>query len=160
MANGSHRCHGGPIGDAVTVPRRGRRVALAMVVLAAASLAIAAYLAYTKLTGGLPACGLIEGCETVATSSYATFLGIPVAVYGVAGSAILLGASAAWWWRADRRALLVVYGFGLASVLVVAFLTFLEVAVIHAVCVWCVAYAVTIVAGWLLSVVELRRTPA
>lgn len=64
--------------------------------LAAAGLAIAAYLAWTKLAGAVPACGPLRGCETVNTSPYSEIAGIPVAVIGVAYSAVILVASLRW----------------------------------------------------------------
>ena len=51
------------------------------------------------------------------------------------------------------------YGVGLASLPFVAYLTYLELFVIHAVCVWCVGYAVTIVAGWLVALKEIASPP-
>ena len=64
----------------------------------------------------------------------------------------------AWWRRSDRRALYVAYGLGLAGILAVAYLTYLELFVIEAICVWCVTYAVTIVAGWLTAAAAAWRT--
>ena len=66
-----------------------------------------------------------------------------------------------WSWRrrrsrggesADRRALYAAYGLGLAGLLAVAYLTYLEVFVIGAICVWCVTYAITILAGWATAI--------
>lgn len=122
-------------------------------------LLIAGYLAWTKLSGGLPVCGPLHGCETVALSSYSELFGVPVAVFGVAFSFVLLGLSLAWWRRANRRALLGLYGLGLLGVLFVAYLTYLELFVIGAVCVWCAGYALTVLSGWITAAVTLRRTP-
>ena len=119
--------------------------------LALVGLAIAAYLALTRLSGGLPVCGPLHGCETVALSSYSEIFGIPVAVFGVA---LLDRPRSAWrspgGGAADRRALLGLYGLGLLGVLFVAYLTYLELFVIGAVCVWCAGYALTVVAGWII----------
>ena len=60
----------------------------------------------------------------------------------------------------DRRALLALYGLGLLGVIFVAYLTYLELFVIGAVCVWCASYAITILAGWLIAAVAVRRSPA
>jgi uncharacterized membrane protein len=43
---------------------------------------------------------------------------------------------------------------------VVGYLTYLELFVIHAVCIWCVTFAVAIVAGWIVTLVAMRRTAA
>jgi uncharacterized membrane protein len=129
-----------------------------MTVLALAGLIIAAYLAATKLLGEAPICGPLRGCEDVAASQYSEVFSVPVAVVGVGFSIVLVGLSVAWWRTADRRALLGAYGLGLLGCFVVAGLTYLELFVIHAVCVYCVAYAVTVVAGFAISVGTLRAT--
>ncbi|HLY12796.1 MAG TPA: vitamin K epoxide reductase family protein [Candidatus Limnocylindrales bacterium] len=126
--------------------------------LALIGLLIAAYLSWTRLTGGLPVCGPLHGCETVALSSYSEIAGIPVAILGLAFSLVLVALSLAWWRLADRRALLGLYGLGLLGVLFVAYLTYLELFVIGAVCVWCAAYAVTIVGGWITAALSLRQS--
>ncbi len=128
--------------------------------LALAGLLIAGYLSLVRFSGGLPVCGPLQGCETVALSPYSEILGIPVAFLGVVFSVILVGLSVAWWRGQDRRALLALYGLGLLGVLFVLYLTYLELFVIDAVCVWCASYAITIVAGWLVAAVTLRRSPA
>ena len=140
------------------VPDHGR-LGAAITVLALVGLGIAAYLLTVRLLGGAPACGPIQGCDTVAASEYATVLGVPVALFGVGFSAVLLGASVVWWRRAEKRALYVAYGLGLAGVFAVAYLTYLELFVIEAICIWCVTYGVTIAAGWILAIVAVRSAP-
>jgi uncharacterized membrane protein len=135
-------------------------VALLLVVLPLVGLAIAAYLLAVRLAGGLPACGPDGGCEIVQGSEYSEFLGLPVALYGVAYSAVVLGAGLRWLTASDRRALLVAYGLGLLGSLGVAYLTYLELFVIEAICAWCVAYGTTVVAGMVVAVLALRRSPA
>lgn len=106
---------------------------------------VALYLALYK-TGviGTLACGS-GGCETVQTSRWADFLGVPVAAWGVAFYALVfvlafLGTLDRW---ADSRGLaltmLVLTGWG---VLFSGWLTYLELFVIHAICRWCVVSAV------------------
>lgn len=130
-----------------------------MTALALGGLAIAAYLLTVRVLGGAPICGPVEGCDTVAASEYATVLGLPVALFGVGFSIVLAAATLAWWRIADRRALYVAYGLGLLGVVAVGYLTYLEVFVIEAICVWCVSYALTIVVGWILAVLAVRSAP-
>jgi uncharacterized membrane protein len=134
------------------------RYGATMTVLAAAALGIALYLTWTKLNGEAPACGPLHGCETVNSSPYSEFLGIPVALYGSVGAALILVASLAWWRTADRRALYAAYGLGLIGLPVIVYLVYLELAVIHAVCVWCAGFAVALVAGWIVATVALSRS--
>ena len=135
--------------EAGTIESRTRgRFGFALTALAVVGLAIATYLLSVRLLGEAPACGPVHGCETVASSEYATMFGIPVALFGVVFSFVLVAACLAWWRRADRRALYVAYGLGLAGIIAVVYLTYLELFVIEAICVYCVTYALTIVAGW------------
>lgn len=124
---------------------------------AVAGLAIALYLSITRLSGGLPACGPVQGCDTVALSEYSEVLGIPVAFLGAGFSAVLLALVATWLWRRDRRLLLASYGLAMLGVVFVAYLTYLELFVIHAICIWCVGYAIAVTATWALLALELAR---
>jgi uncharacterized membrane protein len=127
-----------------------------MTALALAGLGIATYLLAMRLVGEPPVCGPVRGCDTVAASEYATVLGAPVALFGVAWSIVVVAASVAWWLRASLAALYAAYGVGLVGVAAVAYLTFLEIAVIEAICIWCVSYAMTVVLGWAAAIVALR----
>jgi uncharacterized membrane protein len=137
-----------------------RRSGSVLVILAVLGIATAGYLAAVKLSGELPVCGPLHGCETVALSTYSEVMGVPVAVIGVAYSVVALVASIVWWRSGERRALYLLYGMGLLGLLAVAYLTYLELFVIRAVCVWCVGYAVTVVGGWLVAVFTLRAAGA
>ena len=125
--------------------------------LALVGLAVASYLAVLKLAGQLPACGPLRGCETVALSVYSDIAGVPVALLGVALSAVLLLLQLVWWRSGKRQALIAAYGLGLFGILFAAYLTYLELFVIHALCLWCVTYAATVVAGWLVAAFALRE---
>ena len=116
-----------------------------MVLSALIGLVIAAALLVIRLSGGLPACGPLPGCDQVALSPQSEVMGIPVAAFGVGYSLTLLAVSLAAFRPARSSILYVAYGLALFGVFVVAYLTYLEVFVIHAICVWCVAYAISIV---------------
>ncbi|MGH2467537.1 MAG: vitamin K epoxide reductase family protein [Candidatus Limnocylindrales bacterium] len=138
---------GRPEEDIVGRPPR----AILLAAIAGLGLVIAAYLTWTKLTGAIPPCLPGGGCATVEASVYSAVAGVPVALFGVAYSVLTLALALAWWRRGERRALLLAYGLGLAGVLVEAFLVYLELFVIRAVCVWCVVYGVTVVAGFVVA---------
>ena len=128
-----------------------------MTVLAAAGLAVAAYLTAVRLLGEAPACGPVRGCDTVAASEYATILGVPVALLGLGFSFVLTALAAAWWRRGDRRALHAAYGLGLLGVAMVGYLTYLELFVIEAICIWCVTYAATVLGTWIVAILAVRE---
>ena len=102
----------------------------------------------------------IGSCETVNTSRWATFLGLPVAAWGLGAYAALFGLSLAG--TADRYAgsqtiswLLV--AIATWSVIFSGWLTYLELFVIHAICIWCVTSAVLLVVILVVSVIDLKR---
>jgi len=130
-----------------TVTRlRGVHPGWALVALDLLGLAIAGYLAAVELGGGVPYCGALHGCDTVAQSEYSRIAGIPVAVYGVVLTLITLALALAWIRTANRRLLDAVYGLSLVSVIFEGYFLFLQLFVIHALCVWCTAYGLTVVA--------------
>ena len=75
--------------------------------------------------------GPIHGCEEVARSEYSRIGGIPVAVFGVGLSLLLLTLAIAWW-RTDLYALLLAhYGLSLAGVLFEVYFLYIQVFVLR-----------------------------
>ena len=131
---------------------------LLLVALDLVGLAVASYLSAVELQGALPYCGPLHGCETVALSPYSRIAGVPVAVFGVALSISLLALAVAWI-RTGRLALLAAhYGLSLVGVMFEVYFTYIEVAVIGAVCVWCATYGLSLVARFVVALwVWVRR---
>jgi uncharacterized membrane protein len=129
--------------------------------LALIGLFVALYLWFFKLgLIGALSCK-IGGCDKVNTSPWAMLFGQPVAMWGVLYYVALFAtayASTLERFAADRRAavaLVVLTGWG---VLFSAYLTYLELAVIHAVCQWCVISALLVVIMFGVAIWELRTT--
>lgn len=103
------------------------------------------YLLWMYLSPSIPMVCLGGGCDAVRASSYAHLFGIPTPVYGVVMYFVLAGlmfietlsASAGW----TRRAVLVIAAAGVAAS---AWLTYIEGAVLHAWCAWCVTQAICV----------------
>jgi uncharacterized membrane protein len=123
-----------------------------------ASALVSGYLSVTRALGEAAVCGPSKGCETVASSEYSAVLGIPVAFLGLGLSLVLLVLAGLWWLRRERRALLSAYFLLLMATLGVAYLTYLELFVIEAICPWCVAYAVTVVVSLGTAGLAMVRT--
>lgn len=121
-------------------------------------LAIAAYLSVVELGGGVPVCGPIKGCEEVARSEYSRVGGIPVAVFGVALSLVLLTLALAWW-RTDLYGLLLAhYGLSLAGVLFEMYFLYVQVFLIGAVCIWCTTYGLSLLARFAVALAVWLRS--
>lgn len=121
-------------------------------------LCIATYLSFVELRSEAPSCGIIHGCETVANSEYSRIAGIPVAVFGVILSLTLMILALAWWRTGKGNLLLAHYALSMVGVIFEVYFTYLELFVIHAVCIWCAAYGISLVLRFMLSlIVWLRR---
>ncbi len=129
-------------------------------VLAAAGMAVAAYLAFVEVTGAEAVCGPVGDCNTVQQSEFARLFGVPIGVLGMAAyAALLLGwtagevSSGPW----NRMAPLALWGMALLATLFSTYLTFLEPFVIGATCAWCLSSA--LIAGSIL-LATTGRVPA
>src|SRR5689334_6227724 len=116
-----------------------RALRIVAAVLAIAGIGVATYIAVAESGGGAPKClAGGHGCETVAQSHYSHLAGINVAVIGIAGYVVLLAAALA---PGDPGRfggfLAALVGFGFS-----AYLSYLELFVIDAVCQWCVVSAI------------------
>jgi uncharacterized membrane protein len=121
---------------------------------------LSAYLYLYKIGRiGTLACGS-GGCETVQQSVWSRFGGIEVSLIGMLGYATLLavGLIGLQPRLAGRRwPALLLTGLAGGGVLFTAYLTSLELFVIHAICRWCVGSAVIIVGVLTASLLDLRQ---
>jgi len=112
------------------------------------------YLAWLKFANATAACGSIGDCESVNSSPYAEVAGIPVALFG-AGAYLLILISIIMEPRSEfwsENAPLVIFGISLVGVLYSAYLTYVEIAILHAICPYCVLSALVLVALLTLSI--------
>ncbi len=130
-------------------------------VLALAGIFVALYLLLYKLGMiGHLSCS-VGSCETVNTSKWAKFMGAPVAAWGVGYyvgvfALAVVGTTERFADSIGMSKLLAVVtgtGFGFS-----AWLTYLELFKIHAICQWCVISAVIATALFLFSVSDVKRT--
>ena len=131
--------------------------------LALAGIFVALYLLLYKIgiVGNL-SCS-IGSCETVNTSRWSILMGLPVAAWGLffyidVFVIALLGTMP----RFENEPLVsvVLAAEGAIGVLFSAWLTYLELAVIHAICIWCVTSAFLVTVIFLVSLADLRDTRA
>jgi uncharacterized membrane protein len=124
-----------------------------LLVLAVLGVVISAYLTWTHYAGLTPVCtGSGEGCETVQSSRYASLLGIPVALLGLIAYGGLVFSAALWRETGIYLGLLI----SLVGTLFSAYLTYLEIFVIGALCQWCLASAAIMVAALVCTTLAAR----
>ncbi|HEU5219067.1 MAG TPA: vitamin K epoxide reductase family protein [Gemmatimonadales bacterium] len=139
------------------------RSRMAMALLSMAGLFEAIYLYLFKIGKiGTLACGS-GSCETVQLSPQSRFLGIEVSLIGVVGYATMLVLSflalqPRYAGRSGPSTLLFLGAGG--ALLFSAYLTGLELFVIHAICRWCVASAIIVLSLFLLAWFDRRKAPA
>lgn len=117
--------------------------------------AVAAYLTYSYWADRPTVCAGIGECELVQTSEYADIVGVPVALLGllyfVAMSMLALA-------RIRRMPGTPEWGqpaalsMALAAAAFAAYLTYVELFILEAICVWCVALATLTAASLALTV--------
>jgi uncharacterized membrane protein len=127
--------------------------------LALAGIFVSLYLLLYKLgIIGELSCS-VGSCETVNSSKWAKFLGLPVAAWGVAwyvamfALAIVSTGEKYAESAGVSAALLVMAGSGF---LFSAYLTYLELFVIHAICQWCVISAIIVTIIFAFTAAEYR----
>ena len=132
---------------------QGGALRVALGVLAVVGLVIGAYLTWTHFVGVPPVCiSGSGGCEIVQSSRYATIFGVPVATLGVIAYAGLL-------FSATLRGEVGIYLgllISLVGTLFSAYLTYLEVFVVGALCQWCLASAAVMVAALVCAAARFR----
>jgi uncharacterized membrane protein len=96
----------------------------------------------------------IGSCETVNTSRWSYFLGLPVAAYGLA---FYLATAAVAIAGMDRDVGALLVAMSATGVLFSVYLTGLELFVIHAICMWCVTSAVIVTLIFVTSLFDYRE---
>jgi uncharacterized membrane protein len=123
--------------------------------VATVGVGIAAYLTWVHYNPGALVCTRGGGCETVQRSHYAVLLGIPIAIYGLIAWSSVLALTVVD--KPTARVLVAAIAF--VSVAFAAYLVILQLAVIDAVCIWCMANDVVLV-PLLVIVATLRLRSA
>lgn len=116
-------------------------------VLAVVGLAIAGYLTWSHYEHDVLVCGLGD-CSVVQNSSYSVVAGIPIAILGLLMFGTVLALSLVRIARpaiSDIASAAIIF-LTLTSVLYYAYLTYVEIWVLEAVCQWCVMSSIVTVA--------------
>jgi uncharacterized membrane protein len=130
-------------------------VRVASIVVAIVGLGIATYLTIVHYAGGEPVCAIAHGCATVQKSHYASLAGVPVALLGVVGYLGILAALV----RDDEGARTAAVFLSIVGLGFSAWLTYVEVGELNAICIWCVGSAICMTLLAVLTVTRVLTTP-
>ena len=125
----------------------GRLSWVGLVALGPPGIGVAAYLTYSHWADRPTVCGGVGDCGLVQTSEYSDIAGVPVALLGllyfVAMAILALARISRIDWVSDalQWAQPVALSMALAATAFVAYLTYVELFVLEAFCIWCTALA-------------------
>ncbi len=134
------------------------RISVALTII---GLAVSIYMTIYKLTDNQSMCIGNGGCSKVNSSVYAEVYGVPVAVLGIAGYAALM----VMLFIENRHPFLqangtmIIFGMALIGFLFTLYLIYVEAALIHALCPFCLTSQIAMSIFFILSVIRLARQP-
>ena len=146
--------------DPAGTGRRGQPLLLGVVLLGVLGMAVAGYLTYVHYNEDALVC-TVGGCETVQQSDYSTMLGVPIALFGLLMFLTVTMLAVA---RLSGRsplptdlATMAAWTLLLTSLLYYAYLTYIEIWELEAVCQWCVISSILALLMFVLESLLLTR---
>lgn len=140
--------------------RRGNPLLAAVVLLGFVGMGLAGYLTYVHYNEDALVC-TVGGCHTVQQSEYSTLLGVPIAIFGLLMFlAVTLLALARLTDRSpipSDLATIAAWTLLLTSLLYYAYLTYVEIWELEAICQWCVISSIVALLMFVLESVILTR---
>ena len=133
----------------------------ASIVLVVLGLLVSIYMTIYKVTSNNAMCLGSGDCSTVNASRYSEVYGIPVAVFGVLGYAAIL----ATLFFENRNgffkqnSILMIFGMALTGFLFTLWLIYVEVAILKALCPFCVTSQTAMTIIFIIAVTRLIRQP-
>ena len=134
------------------------RASVALVVL---GLLVSIYMTIYKITSNNAMCLGSGDCSTVNASRYSEVYGIPVAVFGVLGYAAIL-ATLFFETRNTffkQNSTLMIFGMALTGFIFTVWLIYVEVALLKALCPFCLTSQVSMTLIFIIAVIRLVRQP-
>ena len=134
------------------------RASIALVVL---GLLVSIYMTIYKVTSNDSMCLGSGDCSTVNASKYSEVNGIPVAVFGMIGYLAILAVH--YFENRNRffkqNSTLMIFGMALTGFIFTVWLIYVEVALLNAICPFCVTSQVAMTIIFMIAVTRLIRQP-
>ena len=134
------------------------RLRILAVITAGVGLLDTIYLSWVKITHSQVYCGTSGECEIVNSSSYSEIGGFPIAYLGMGAFLVILlllylEQRNEFW---QENSPLFVFGICLIGVIYSAYLTYVEIWILRAICPYCVLSAIAMLVLFGLSILRLR----
>ena len=138
-----------------------KRLTQITVALAVLGLLVSIYMTIYKVTSNDNMCLGSGDCSTVNASRYASINGIPVALIGVFGYAAIIGIH--WLERKndffEANGSMILFGISLLGFFFTLWLVYVEIALLKALCPFCVTSQITMTVIFILSIIRVVRQP-
>ena len=134
------------------------RASVALVIL---GVLVSIYMTIYKFTANDAMCLGSGDCHTVNASKYSEVNGIPVAIFGVIGYLAIL--TVLYFENSSRffkqNATLMIFGMSLTGFIFTVWLIYVEIALLKAICPFCVTSQVAMTIIFIIAVMRLIRQP-
>ena len=132
-------------------------IVVLLLILAAIGFGVATYLTVKHLQGGLPSCAIVNGCQSVLTSKYASVGLVPTAVFGMGYYLAVFSLGILYLSLCNPLVIrligwLTVVGFGVSL-----YLIYLQLWVIDAVCLYCMTSAAVCILMFVIDLVVWKK---
>lgn len=131
--------------------KRSRRLLLIIAVAALVGLADTIYLTISHFQGSEVVCSIIDGCNVVLSSSWATILGLPTALIGGFYYLAILTLLLVFYYRRNQMALLGVLALTTVGFFLSLGFLYLQLFVIEAICQYCLLSIVATTTMWVAA---------
>ena len=138
-----------------------KRLTQITIALAIFGMLVSIYMTIYKISANDNMCLGSGDCSTVNASRYSEVYGIPVALIGVLGYAAIIGI----YWLERRNEFfktngsMILFGISLIGFFFTLWLVYVEIALIKALCPFCLASQITMTIIFILSIIRVVREP-
>lgn len=135
---------------------RHRWLVFGMLAVSALGFLDASYLTVEHFMNKVPPCSITRGCEAVTTSQYSLLFGIPLALLGAAYYLAVI--IALIYYLDSRKPVMIklIAKFTAVGFLFSVYLVYLQLAVIHAICQYCMLSALSSTALFIIGLMVLK----
>jgi uncharacterized membrane protein len=133
----------------------------ALIALAVVGLLVSIYMTAYKILNNDAMCLGSGDCSTVNSSPYSEVNGIPVGVFGVIGYAAIL--ATLYFEKRNRffreNGTLMLFGMALTGFIFTAWLIYVEIAILRALCPFCVTSQIAMTVIFVIAIIRLVKQP-
>lgn len=133
-----------------------KKLTIALTIVSFLGFVDAAYLSVTRYYGATVPCTVTHACEAVLHSQYSTLIGIPVVALGVLYYLAIFFGGYAYLEFGSKKLLKLAAALTVGGLLTSAWLVYVQLELLHAICQYCMLSALTSTILFILGMLILR----